>query len=151
MRVSEKLAELGLSLPAVVPPLASYVPAVQVGNQVWTAGQLPMVDGVLPRTGKVGADLSVDEAYELARTSALNALSAADALVGIDRIRRVFKVVGFVSSAPGFADQALVINGASRMIGDIFGDQGIHARSAVGVSDLPLNSPVEVELYLELD
>ncbi|MCS4490091.1 MULTISPECIES: RidA family protein [unclassified Corynebacterium] len=151
MRVSEKLAELGLSLPAVVPPLASYVPAVQVGNQVWTAGQLPMVDGVLPRTGKVGADLSVDEAYELARTSALNALSAADALVGIDRIRRVFKVVGFVSSAPGFADQALVINGASHMIGDIFGDQGIHARSAVGVSDLPLNSPVEVELYLELD
>ncbi|MCU9519604.1 RidA family protein [Corynebacterium sp. ES2794-CONJ1] len=151
MRVSEKLAELGLILPAVVPPLASYVPAVQVGNQVWTAGQLPMVDGVLPRTGKVGADLSVDEAYELARTSALNALSAADALVGIDRIRRVFKVVGFVSSAPGFADQALVINGASHMIGDIFGDQGIHARSAVGVSDLPLNSPVEVELYLELD
>ncbi|MDO5031851.1 RidA family protein [Corynebacterium sp.] len=144
-----RLEELGYTLPAVAAPLASYVPATKVGNQVWTSGQLPMVDGALPATGKVGAEITVEQAQELARTAALNALAAIDSLVGLDKVTRVVKVVGFVSSAPDFVEQAAVINGASDFIGELFGGAGTHARSAVGVAVLPKNSPVEIEVIVE--
>ena len=147
---SAKLTELGITLPAVAAPVAAYVPAVRTGNQVWTSGQLPFIDGTLPATGKVGAEVSAEEAEQLARTSALNALAAVDALVGIDKVTRILKIVGFVSSAEGFAGQPGVINGASNLMGEIFGEAGAHARSAVGVSELPLNSPVEIELIVEV-
>lgn len=147
---SARLAELGLTLPPVAAPLAAYVPAVRSGPFVFTSGQLPTVDGALLRTGKVGADVSPEDASDLARTAVLNALAAIDALVGIDSVTRVVKVVGFVSSAPGFGGQPGVINGASELLGAVFGEAGTHARSAVGVSDLPINSPVEVELQVEV-
>jgi enamine deaminase RidA (YjgF/YER057c/UK114 family) len=147
---SERLAELGIELPGVVTPVAAYIPAVRTGNLVYTSGQLPMVDGELPRTGKVGAEVSAEDAKALARTCALNALAAVDSVVGIDEITRVVKVVGFVASAPGFNGQPGVINGASELFGEVFGDAGAHARSAVGVSELPLNAPVEVELIVEV-
>ena len=150
MTSSERLAELGLELPAVVAPLAAYVPAVRTGNLVYTSGQLPMVGGELPKSGKVGADVTAEEAKDLARTCALNALAAIHALVGVDSVVRVVKVVGFVASAPGFNGQPGVVNGASQLLGDVFGDAGVHARSAVGVSELPLNAPVEVELIVEV-
>lgn len=150
MSVSARLAELGLELPAVVAPLAAYVPAVRTGNLVFTAGQLPMVDGKLVRTGKVGAAVTPEQAAELARIAAFNALAAVDALVGLDAVTRVVKVVGFVASAPGFTGQPAVINGASTFLGEVFGESGAHARSAVGVSELPLDSPVEVELVVEI-
>ena len=146
-----RLAELGITLPAVAAPVAAYVPAVQTGNHVHTSGQLPFIDGSLPATGKVGADVSADDAYGYARQAALNALAAVDNLVGLERIKRVVKVVGFVASDPTFAGQPGVINGASDVIGDIFGDAGAHARTAVGVAVLPLDSPVEVEIIVELD
>lgn len=146
-----RLAELGITLPAVATPVAAYVPAVQTGNHVHTSGQLPFIDGSLPATGKVGADVSADDAYGYARQAALNALAAVDNLVGLERIKRVVKVVGFVASDPTFTGQPGVINGASDVIGDIFGDAGAHARSAVGVAVLPLDSPVEVEIIVELD
>lgn len=145
-----KLAELGLTLPPVATPLASYVPAVRTGNLVLTSGQLPTVDGALLRTGKVGAEVSPEEGKELAKVCALNALAAIDALVGLDSITRIVKVVGFVASAPGFGGQPGVVNGASELLGEVFGEAGIHARSAVGVSDLPIDSPVEVELMVEV-
>lgn len=145
-----RLEELGAELPSVAVPLASYIPATQVGNQVWTSGQLPVVGGELPATGKVGAEVSLDKAQELARTAALNALAAIDGLVGLDRITRVIKVVGFVASDPSFTDQAAVINGASDFLGEVFGDAGIHARSAVGVAVLPKDSPVEIEVIVEI-
>ena len=145
-----RLEELGVELPSVAVPLASYIPATQVGNQVWTSGQLPVVGGELPVTGKVGAEVSLDKAQELARTAALNALAAIDGLVGLDRITRVLKVVGFVASDPSFTDQAAVINGASDFLGEVFGDAGIHARSAVGVAVLPKDSPVEIEIIVEI-
>ena len=148
--IRERLAELGLTLPPVVPPVASYVPAVRSGNHVFTSGQLPMVDGALHATGKVGAEVDPEVATEAARLCALNALAAIDALVGIDAIVRVVKVVGFVASAPGFTGQPAVINGASDVLGEIFGDAGVHARSAVGVAELPLGAPVEVELIVEV-
>lgn len=153
---SERLAELGIELPAVAAPVAAYVPAVQVGNQVWTSGQLPFVDGKLPATGKVdhghgGGHVSTEQAQKYARQAALNALAAVDALVGIDRVTRVLKVVGFVASAPDYDAQPQVVNGASNLIGEIFGEAGAHARSAVGVAELPLNSPVEIELIVEID
>jgi enamine deaminase RidA (YjgF/YER057c/UK114 family) len=132
---SERLAAQGIELPEVVAPLAAYVPAVRTGNLVYTAGQLPMTAGKLPVTGKVGA---------------LNALAAVHSLVGIDSITRVIKVVGFVASAPGFNGQPGVINGASELFGEVFGDAGAHARSAVGVSELPLDAPVEVEVIFEV-
>ncbi|MGU3433102.1 RidA family protein [Actinomycetes bacterium M1A6_2h] len=141
---------MGLELPPVVPPVASYVPAVRTGSLVYTSGQLPMVDGKLPLVGKVGAEVSAEQAQDLARTCALNAIAAIDALVGIDSIVKVVKVVGFVASAPGFTGQPGVINGASNLLGDVFGDAGVHARSAVGVAELPLNAPVEVELIVEV-
>lgn len=150
MSVSARLAELGLELPAVAAPLAAYVPAVRTGNLVFTAGQLPMVDGKLVRTGKVGAAVTPEQAAELARIAAFNALAAVDALVGLDAVTRVVKVVGFVASAPGFTGQPAVINGASIFLGEVFGESGAHARSAVGVSELPLDSPVEVELVVEI-
>lgn len=145
-----RLEELGVELPSVAVPLASYIPATQVGNQVWTSGQLPVVGGELTATGKVGAEVSLDKAQELARTAALNALAAIDGLVGLDRITRVLKVVGFVASDPSFTDQAAVINGASDFLGEVFGDAGIHARSAVGVAVLPKDSPVEIEVIVEI-
>jgi enamine deaminase RidA (YjgF/YER057c/UK114 family) len=150
MTVADRLAELGLTLPTVVTPAGAYVPAVISGSLVFTAGQLPMVDGALPATGKVGAEVSPDDAKAYARTCALNALAAAASVLGsLDRVVKIVKVVGFVSSAPEFTGQPGVINGASELLGEIFGDAGKHARSAVGVAVLPLDSPVEVELILE--
>jgi len=144
------LAELGIALPTVVPPLAAYVPAVRTGSLVFTAGQLPMTDGTLPVTGKVGAEVSVEQANALARTCALNGLAAIHALVGLDSVVRVVKVVGYVASTPDFTDQPAVVNGASALLGEVFGAAGAHARSAVGVASLPLDAPVEIELVVEL-
>ncbi|MEV5480607.1 MULTISPECIES: RidA family protein [Streptomyces] len=149
--VEDKIAELGLALPQVVPPLAAYQPAVRSGAYVHTSGQLPMVDGALPATGKVGAEVSAEQAKELAATCALNALAAVKSVVGdLDKIQRVVKVVGFVASAPDFTGQPGVLNGASELLGEILGDKGVHARSAVGVAVLPLDSPVEVEIQVEI-
>lgn len=145
-----RLDELGITLPAVAAPLAAYVPAVRSGAQVFTSGQLPFVDGVLVATGKVGAEVSAEQAAELARTCALNALAAVHSLVGLDTVVRVVKVVGFVASAPGFTGQPGVVNGASELLGEVFGEAGVHARSAVGVAELPLGAPVEVELLVEV-
>lgn len=150
MTVADRLAELGLVLPSVVPPVAVYVPAVRSGALVFTSGQLPMVDGQLAAVGKVGALVSPEQAKELARTCALNALAAIDALVGLDSVVRVVKVVGFVASVPEFTGQPAVVNGASELLGEVFGDAGAHARSAVGVAALPLDAPVEVELIVEV-
>ncbi|MFD4032777.1 RidA family protein [Streptomyces sp. NPDC058637] len=149
--VEAKLAELGLTLPDVVPPLASYQPAVRSGVYVYTSGQLPMVDGKLAVTGKVGAEVTADEAKELAKTCALNALAAVKSVAGdLDRIARVVKVVGFVASASDFTGQPGVVNGASELLGAVLGDKGVHARSAVGVAVLPLDAPVEIEVQVEL-
>ncbi|GGS93499.1 LysR family transcriptional regulator [Streptomyces tanashiensis] len=149
--VEARIAELGLTLPEVVPPIASYQPAVQSGVYVYTSGQLPMVAGKLPLTGKVGAEVTPDEAKQLAATCALNALAAVKSVAGdLDRIKRVVKVVGFVASAADFTGQPAVINGASELLGEILGEKGVHARSAVGVTVLPLDAPVEVEVQVEL-
>lgn len=152
--VAARLAELGLTLPEVATPVATYVPAVQSGSQVYTSGQLPFVDGVLPATGKVGDGEGLvppADAAGYARTATLNALAAVGALIGdLDKISRIVKVTGFVASDPSFTGQPKVINGASDLLGEIFGEAGIHARSAVGVAVLPLNSPVELELLVEL-
>jgi enamine deaminase RidA (YjgF/YER057c/UK114 family) len=145
-----RLRELGIELPAVASPAGAYVPARRSGTFVFTAGQLPIVDGALQATGKVGAEVDVDRARELARTCALNALAAVDALVGLDAVTGVVKVVGFVASAPGFTDQPAVLNGASELFGEVFGEAGAHARSAVGVAELPKNAPVEVEIVVEV-
>ncbi|MFD6136845.1 RidA family protein [Isoptericola sp. NPDC056618] len=145
-----RLAELGITLPDVAAPVAAYVPAVRSGNYVYTAGQLPFVDGALPLTGKVGAAVSPEEAADLARTCALNGLAAVRSLVGTLDGARIVKVTGFVASDPSFTGQPGVINGASNVLGEIFGDAGVHARSAVGVAVLPLDSPVEVELVVEV-
>ncbi len=144
---SERLRTLGAELPETPAPAGSYIPATRVGNLVFTSGQLPFEGGELSATGKVGADVSLEEAQKAARLCALNALAAAGEKVGgLDNIRGVVKVVGFVASAEGFNGQAQVINGASDFIGEVFGDAGLHARSAVGVAELPLNTPVEVEI-----
>jgi enamine deaminase RidA (YjgF/YER057c/UK114 family) len=149
-----RLAELGITLPAVAIPAGAYIPARRTGSLVFTAGQVPFVDGKLAATGKVGTgvDAAVDpeQAYALARTCALNALAAIDALVGLDAVTGIVKVVGFVASAPGFGGQPGVVNGASDVLGEVFGDAGRHARSAVGVAELPLDAPVEVELIVEV-
>jgi enamine deaminase RidA (YjgF/YER057c/UK114 family) len=147
---SARLAELGIELPPVVKPVAAYVPAVQTGNLVYTAGQVPMLAGEMAGLGKVGAEVSPEQGKQLARICALNALAAVDSVVGLDAIVRIVKVVGFVASAPGFGGQPGVINGASLLLGDVFGEAGAHARSAVGVSELPMNAPVEVELIVEV-
>jgi enamine deaminase RidA (YjgF/YER057c/UK114 family) len=148
--LDERLAELGITIPEVAKPVAAYVPAVVTGNLVFTAGQLPFVEGALPTTGKVGAEVDAETAKALARTCVLNGLAAAHGVIGsLDRITRVVKVVGFVASAPDFTGQPGVINGASELLGQIFGDSGAHARSAVGVAVLPLDAPVEVEFVFE--
>ena len=150
MSVSERLAALGVEVPGVVPPVAAYIPAKRHGDLVYTSGQLPMVQGALPATGKVGEAeglVSPADAKDLARQCALNALAAAAALVGgVDAITGVLKITGFVASVPEFTGQPGVINGASEFLGEVFGDAGAHARSAVGVPVLPLDSPVEVEV-----
>ena len=147
-----RLRELGLELPAVPEPAGAYVPATRTANLIFTAGQLPLENGELRMTGKVGDTVSADEAYEAARLCALNGLAAAAAEAGgLNGIGRVVKVTGFVASAPGFNAQPRVVNGASDLIGELFGEDGLHARSAVGVAELPLDSPVEVELVVELE
>ena len=147
----QRLTDLGLTLPEVAKPVAAYVPAVRSGAYVYTSGQLPMVKGELAATGKVGAEVDAQRAKELAATCALNALAAVKAEVGdLARVRRVVKVVGFVASAPDFTGQPGVINGASELLGQVFGDAGVHARSAVGVAVLPLDAPVEVEIIVEV-
>ncbi len=150
MTWADRLGELGIELPAVPAPAGAYVPAIRSGNLVFTAGQVPFVDGKIAATGKVGREVSPEEAKAHARTCALNALAAVHDLVGIDRVVRVVKVVGFVASAEGFTGQPAVINGASELLGEVFGDAGKHARSAVGVAELPLGVPVEVELTVEI-
>lgn len=147
---AENLEKLGLTLPAVAAPVASYIPAIRTGNLVYTSGQLPFVDGQLSVTGKVGAEVTTEQAAEAAQLCALNALAAVHALVGLDNVVRIVKVVGFVASAPGYTDQPVVINGSSNFLGEVFGEAGVHARSAVGVSELPKNTPVEVELIAEV-
>ncbi|HEY1529202.1 MAG TPA: RidA family protein [Galbitalea sp.] len=149
--IDDKLAELGLTLPDVAKPAGAYVPALISGNLVFTAGQLPSIAGVLPATGKVGAEVSPEDAKQYARVCVLNGLAAAKGVIGsLDRIVKVVKVVGFVSSDPGFTGQPGVINGASELLREIFGDAGAHARSAVGVAALPLDAPVEIEFIFEI-
>lgn len=148
--IKARLAELGIELPKVAAPVAAYVPAARVGSQVWTSGQLPFVDGELPAKGKVGAEVSADEAYGYARTAVLNALAAVDSVVDLDKVTRVVKVVGYVASAQDFTGQPGVVNGASELVGEVFGESGAHVRSAVGVAVLPLDAPVEVELIVEV-
>jgi enamine deaminase RidA (YjgF/YER057c/UK114 family) len=145
-----RLGQLGVALPQVVAPLASYIPAVRAGNLVYTSGQLPIEGGKLAGTGKVGGEISPEEGKALARICALNALAAVGSVVDIDAVARVVKVVGFVASAPGFNGQPSVVNGASDLLAEVFGDNGVHARSAVGVAELPLDAPVEVELIVEV-
>ncbi|MCX6405688.1 MAG: RidA family protein [Propionibacteriales bacterium] len=150
--VEQRLADLGLTLPEVAAPLASYVPAVRSGAHVFTAGQLPLSSGELVATGKVGGEVSAEEAQAAARQCALNALAAVKSVVGsLDAVRRVVKVTVFVASTPDFTGQPVVANGASELLGDVFGDAGRHARSAVGVPVLPIDAPVEVELVVEVD
>jgi enamine deaminase RidA (YjgF/YER057c/UK114 family) len=147
----ERLAEIGLSVPEVAKPVAAYIPAVRSGNHVFTSGQLPMRDGQLMLTGKVGGEVSQDEAVECAKQCGLNALAAVRAEVGdLSAIKRIVKVVAFVASTPDFTGQPLVANGVSELLGEVFGEAGRHARSAVGVSVLPLDAPVEVELIVEV-
>ena len=149
--VESRLAELGLTVPEVVPPVAAYVPAVRTGNYVYTSGQLPMVAGVMAHTGKVGGEVTPEQGKELAQACALNAIAAVKSIIGdLDKVVRVVKVVGFVASVPEFTGQPQVVNGASELLGKAFGDKGIHARSAVGVVALPLDAPVEVEIVVEV-
>ncbi|MEO8329713.1 MAG: RidA family protein [Candidatus Nanopelagicales bacterium] len=147
----ERIAALGLAIPEVAKPVAVYVPAVRSGSHVYTSGQLPLVDGKIAATGKVGAEIDADAAKQLAQICALNALAAIRAEVGeLAAVKRVVKVVGFVASAPDFTGQPAVVNGVSELLGEVFGDAGVHARSAVGVASLPLDAPVEVELIVEV-
>ena len=151
MSYSAKLQELGIELPSVAAPVAAYVPAVQAGDFVYTSGQLPFVDGELQVTGLVGEDVDADQAYAQARIATLNALAAVHDLVGIDNITKIVKVNGFVASGKGFRGQPAVVNGASDVLGDIFGTKvGAHARAAVGVAELPLGAPVEVEIIVQV-
>ncbi|MFF3567928.1 RidA family protein [Nocardia jiangxiensis] len=146
----ENLSRLGLGLPAVAAPAGAYIPALRSGSLVYTSGQLPFVGGELSAVGKVGAEVSLEQAKQAAQLCALNALAAVHDLVGLDSVVRIVKVVGFVASAPGFNEQPQVINGASELLGELFGEAGTHARSAVGVFELPRNTPVEVELIAEV-
>ena len=152
MKIEARIAELGLNLPEAPKPVAAYIPAVRLGNLVYTSGQIPFVNGELKFKGKVGGELGPEEGYEAAKTCALNCLSVIKGVLGdLDRVKRVVKVVGFVASAPGFNGQPKVVNGASELLGQIFGQAGQHARSAVGVSELPLDSAVEVEMIVEVE
>jgi len=147
---NQRISDLGIVLPQVATPAGAYVPAVVSGNLVFTAGQIPLVEGKLAATGKVGKDLSAEQAREIARICALNAVAAVKSVLGdLDRVKKIVKVVGFVASDPEFSQQPAVVNGASELLEQIFGDKGIHARSAVGVAVLPLDAPVEVELIVE--
>ena len=149
--IEQRISDLGQVLPTSSKPLAAYIPAVQSGNLFFTSGQLPIIDGSLAETGKVGGSVSPERAKELATVCALNALAAVKTVIGdLDKIKRVVKVVGFVSSTPDFSGQPGVVNGASEFLGEVFGDKGIHARSAVGVAVLPLDAPVEIELIVEV-
>ena len=148
--VEDRLSAVGLVVPTVVPPLAAYVPAVVSGRYVYTAGQLPFVDGALPTVGKVGAEVTPERAAELAAICALNAIAAVKSVVDLDRVVRVVKVVGFVACLPEFTGQPAVVNGASNLLKEAFGDAGVHARSAVGVAALPMNATVEVEMIVEV-
>ena len=152
MSVEQRLSELGIELPAVATPAGAYVPAVISGNLVFTAGQIPLVDGKLMAEGKVGAEISPEQGREIARRCALNAIAAVKSVIGdLNRVKKVVKVVGFVASVPEFTGQPGVLNGASELLEQVFGEAGIHARSAVGVAALPLNAPVEVELIVEFE
>ena len=148
--VRAKLAELGLTLPVAALPIAAYVPAVRTGNIVFTAGQLPLVDGAMAQTGKTGGDVTVERAKELAQICALNALAAVALVADINKIVKVVRVVGYVNGVAGFVNHPAVVNGASELFVHIWGDAGKHARSAIGVAELPLNSPVEIELTVEI-
>jgi enamine deaminase RidA (YjgF/YER057c/UK114 family) len=148
--VADRLSALGLTLPPVATPAGAYLPAVPDGGLVWTAGQLPLVAGALPLTGLVGRDVTVEAAQALARTCVLNALAAIASVADLDEVERVVKLVGFVASADGFHQQPVVVNGASELIGEVFGVAGRHARSAVGVAALPLGAPVELEMVVRL-
>ena len=149
--VRGKLAELGLKLPVAAKPVAAYVPAIRTGNLVFTAGQLPLVDGAIPMTGKVGDKVSVEDAKKLAQVCALNALAAVETVADVNKIVRVVRVVGYVNGVAGFISQPAVVNGASELFLHIWGEAGKHARSAIGVAELPLDAPVEVELTVELE
>ena len=152
MSVEQRLSELGIELPAVATPAGAYVPAVISGNLVFTAGQIPLIDGKLMAEGKVGAEISPEQGREIARRCALNAIAAVKSVIGdLNRVKKVVKVVGFVASVPEFTGQPGVLNGASELLEQVFGEVGIHARSAVGVAALPLNAPVEVELIVEFE
>lgn len=152
MSVESRLAELGLELPEVAMPAGAYVPAVISGNLVFTAGQIPLVDGKLMAEGRLGAEIGAEEGKQIAQRCALNAIAAVKSVLGdLERVKKVVKVVGFVASTPDFTAQPGVVNGASELLQAAFGDRGIHARSAVGVAVLPLNSPVEVELIVEFE
>jgi len=149
--VEDRLAELGLTVPDVAKPVAAYVPAVRTGNYIFTSGQLPMRDGSLMATGKVGGEVSLEDAAQYAQQCALNAIAAVKAEIGdLDAVKRVVKVVAFVASTPDFTGQPAVANGASELLGQVFGPAGVHARSAVGVPVLPLDAPVEVEILVEV-
>ena len=150
-QIEQRIIDLGFVLPETAKPLAAYIPAVQSGNLVFTSGQLPMIAGSLAETGKVGGSVSPERAKELATVCALNALAAVKTVIGdLDKIKRIVKVVGFVSSTPEFSGQPAVVNGASEFLGEVFGEKGIHARSAVGVAVLPLDAPVEIEIIVEV-
>ncbi|HZG64146.1 MAG TPA: RidA family protein [Rubrobacteraceae bacterium] len=146
----ERLKDLGYELPAIPRPAGSYVPAARAGSLLFTAGQLPFKEGALAYVGKVGREVSVEEAQQAARLCAINALAAVEAEAGLENVRRVVKVTGYVSSAADFNNQPMVLNGASELLGEVFGEKGIHARSAVGVAELPLDAPVEIELVVEM-
>jgi len=148
--VRAKLAELGLTLPVAAKPVAAYVPAIRTGNLVFTAGQLPLVNGEMAGTGKVGSEVSVDDAKKLAEICALNCLAAVETVADVNKIVKVVRVVGYVNGIPGFTTQPAVVNGASELFLHIWGETGKHARSAVGIAELPLNAPVEIELTVEI-
>jgi enamine deaminase RidA (YjgF/YER057c/UK114 family) len=152
MSIQSKLAELGLTLPVAAVPVAAYVPAVRTGNLVFTAGQLPLVDGKIPFVGKVGSDVTPEQAKDMAQICALNALAAISLVADIDQIERVVRVAGFVNGISGFVEIPAVINGASELLIKLFGEvNGKHARTAIGVASLPFNSPVEIEIVIELN
>jgi enamine deaminase RidA (YjgF/YER057c/UK114 family) len=148
--VRAKLAELGLTLPVAAKPVAAYVPAIRTGNIVFTAGQLPLVNGEMAGTGKVGSDVSVDDAKKLAQICAINCLAAVETVADVNKIVKIVRVVGYVNGVPGFINQPAVVNGASELFLHIWGEVGKHARSAVGIAELPLNAPVEIELTVQI-
>jgi len=151
MTVEEKLKSLGFSLPETPKPVAAYIPALQVNDLVYTSGQIPVVEGELKFKGKLGIQVSREQGYEAARICALNALSAIKSVIGdLDKIEQVVKVVGFVASGPGFTDQPAVVNGASEFLKQVLGEKGVHTRSAVGVAELPLGCPVELEMIVKV-